>query len=518
MTDSYSPIPRSISTPDSLDTMLGPIEFSDGYPTAESASNLADGLDFLHGVEAFMNSIQGVSLWAMRKGFADVGCNDNEFVIFSEMMDANSLFLTANADTVYFWGNLDLSDGPMVVETPPGALGIFDDFWFRWLGDFGLPGPDRGEGCRYLLIPADYDGPLPEDGFHIRRSRTNLVTMIGRCFLVDNDPAPAVASIKQNLKVGPYVPGGFGTSVGSYLAGTSPLAQLSNPVTPRFVECTGVGFNTIPPNDFGHYVMLNEIVQAESADALDAELAGQFAAIGIVKDEEFAPDDRMRGILENAVAFGNAASRTLGMGAHPRNEFRYYDSTSAWWNMLFEGGYEFQTPPPKILADGSVELSENKGARHLHARTAMFYTCTGITPAMCMYLVGVGSQYLVANVDSTGQPFDGAKSYKMELPSGIPAERFWSTTVYDNQTRSMLQTPQRFPRAGSQSYPTPAAVENADGSTTVYFGPELPEGVSVGNWVQTVAGKGWFQILRFYFPKQSFFDKTWRAGEVEEIA
>ena len=159
-----------------------------------------------------MNSIQGVSLWAIREGFADVGVGDNEFVIFSQMMDAKSLFLTANAD------------GPLVVETPPGALGVFDDFWFRWLGDFGLPGPDRGEGGRYLLIPADYDGPLPEDGFHIRRSRTNLVTMIGRCFLVDNDPVAAVAGIKHALKVGPYVPGGFGTSVGSNLAGAAPLA------------------------------------------------------------------------------------------------------------------------------------------------------------------------------------------------------------------------------------------------------------------------------------------------------
>ena len=517
MTDAYSPIPESITTPDDFDTRLGPIQFRDGYATPETASNVADGLDFLHGVEAFMNSIQGVSLWAIRKGFADVGVKDNEFVIFSEMMDAKSLFLTANADTVYFWGNLDLSDGPLVVETPPGALGIFDDFWFRWLGDFGLPGPDRGEGGRYLLIPPGYDGPLPEDGFHIRRSRTNLVTMIGRCFLVDNDPVPAVASIKDSLKVGPYVPGSFGTSVGSYLAGKAPLAELSDPVTPRFVECTGVEMNTIPPNDFGHYEMLNELVQAESADALDAELAGQFAAIGIVKDEEFAPDARMKAILETAVSFGNAASRTLGTGAHPRDGYRYYDASSAWWNMLFEGGYEFQTPPPKILADGSVEQSENKGARHLHARTSMFYTATGITPAMCMYLVGVGSQYLIANVDANGHPFDGAKTYKMELPAGIPAERFWSTTVYDNQSRSMLQTPQRYPRAGSQSYPTPAAEENADGSTTVYFGPELPDGVPVGNWVQTVPGKGWFQILRFYFPKQSFFDKTWRAGEVEEI-
>jgi hypothetical protein len=255
------------------------------------------------------------------------------------MMDAKSLSLTANADTIYLWGNLNLSDGPLVVETPPQSLGIFDDFWFRWIGDFGLPGPDRGEGGRYLVIPPGYDGPLPDDGFHIRQSRTNLVTVIGRCFLVDNDPEPAVPSVKDNLKVGPYVPGGWGTSVGSYLAGSSPLTTLSEPAAPRFVECTGLELNTIPPNDFGHYEMLNDLVQAESADALDAELAGQFAAIGIVKGEKFDPDPRMREILESAVAYGNAASRTLGTGAHPRDPFRYYDAGSAWWNMLFDGGY-----------------------------------------------------------------------------------------------------------------------------------------------------------------------------------
>jgi len=54
-------------------------------------------------------------------------------------------------------------------------------------------------------------------------------------------------------------------------------------------------------------------------------------------------------------------------------------------------------------------------------------------------------------------PFDGSKTYKVDLPKDIPAARFWSFTVYDNQSRSMLQTPQKYPRAGSQGYPTPAA-------------------------------------------------------------
>jgi hypothetical protein len=255
-------------------------------------------------------------------------------------------------------------------------------------------------------------------------------------------------------------------------------------------------------------------VQLEPAEALDPELAGQFAAIGIVKGEKFAPDARLRAILDGAVAVGNAAARTIGMGAHPGEGFRYYEDATAWWNMLFVGGFEFTNPPPEITADG-VKPYPNKGARRLHSRTSMFYTATAITPAMCMRLTGVGSQYLIANVDPDGDPFDGARSYRLRLPKDIPAARFWSLTLYDNQTRSMLQTPQRYPRAGSQMYPSPAAEAEPDGSIVVYFSPSQPDGVAPGNWIQTDPEKGWFVVLRLYSPLQSFFDKTWRPGEIE---
>ena len=233
--------------------------------------------------------------------------------------------------------------------------------------------------------------------------------------------------------------------------------------------------NTLPPNDFGHFELLDALVQLEPAEALDTELAGQFAALGIVKDEKFAPDARLRKILDDAVAVGNAASRTLGMGAHPTDGFRYYDGDSAWWNTLFVGGFEFTNPPPEITADG-VKPYPNKGARQLHSRTSMFYIATGVTPAMCMRLTGVGSQYLIGNVDPDGEPFDGAKTYRVTLPKDIPAARFWSFTLYDNQTRSMLQTEQLYPRAGSQEYPSPAAESESDGSTVIYFSPTRPDG------------------------------------------
>jgi hypothetical protein len=136
---------------------------------------------------------------------------------------------------------------------------------------------------------------------------------------------------------------------------------------------------------------------------------------------------------------------------------------------------------------------------------------------MIMRIPDVGSQYLMGFLDSDKNPLDGAKTYKVTLPPNIPAGKFWSFTVYDNQSRSMLDTPQRYPRAGSQSYPSPAADPNADGSTTVYFGPKQPEGIKRGNWIQTMPDKGWFTILRLYSPLEPFFTKQWRPSEIELV-
>jgi len=171
-------------------------------------------------------------------------------------------------------------------------------------------------------------------------------------------------------------------------------------------------------------------------------------------------------------------------------------------------------PPPEITPDGAKPYPATTG-RALNSRTAFFYIATGITPAMCMRLTGVGSQYLIVALDSAGKPFDGGRGYKVTLPDGIPAARFWSLTLYDNQTRSMLKTPQRYPRSGSQSYPSPAATAGDGGATTVHFSPTRPDGVAGGNWIQTIPGKGWFGILRLYSPGQPFFDRSWRPTEVD---
>jgi hypothetical protein len=506
---------ESLTTPDKIETRLGTLEFKDGAPSRATLDKAYDHIDFTHAYNAFVNTMSGVSIDAARKGLLSAGVKDNEVIVFSDLMDAKSLFLTANADTVYALGVLDLTKGPMVLEVPPKFLGTIDDYWFRWVIDIGPPGPDRGEGGKYLIVPPGYDGLLPEGGFFTARARTTRVLWFGRAFLENkNDPKPAAEAIRKFTKIYPYEAGGVGPPLAEFLAGKARLGRITPPPPTVFHEGSGKTVNTVPPNDWHFYEMLNEIVQQEPATSLDPELMGSVAAIGIVKGKPFAPDARMKKIMTEALAVGNAASRSLFMS--PRDPSWYYYPGSSWWNYLFETGYQFETPIPLITPEGAKPFSPT-GYRTLDARTNFFYGITGITPGMAMRLTGIGSQYLFASLDANKQYLDGARIYKVTLPKDIPEANFWSLTVYDNMTRSMLDTPQRYPRAGSQSYPSPAAEPNPDGSTTVYFGPEQPAGVERGNWIQTMSGKGWFTILRLYSPLEPFFDKTWRPSEIELV-
>lgn len=507
---------QSLGAADRIETSVGTLEFKDGVPTEATAQKAFDAVDFARALEAYNNSFRGASALALVKGFEGIGAGPGDVVIFSELMDSNSLFLTANADTIYYLTGLDLSKGPIVIEQPANAVGTINDMWFSWIIDIGGPGPDRGLGGKYLIVGPDYDGPLPEGGYFIAHSKTNLALYASRAYLVDGDPKPAAENVKKNLKIYPYQEGSFGTSIAQALEGTVRIGGEPKIPEMKFIEGSGLSVNTIPPSDFGFFEMINENVQSQPATSYDVELAGQLAAIGIVHGKPFAPDARMKKILGDAAAFGQATGRALNWRfamKHP--DWAYYEG-SQWSSMLWEGGANFETPPP-LFEDGMFKPLPPTGARTLDSRAAFYYGYTLDSPGMIMRIPGVGSQYLMAFADGAGEPFDGAKTYKVTLPKDVPAAAFWSFTVYDNQTRSMLQTPQRYPRAGSQSFPSPAAEAAADGSTTVYFGPTKPDGIADGNWVQTDPKKGWFTILRLYSPKPTFFDKTWRPSEIEAV-
>jgi len=262
-----------------------------------------------------------------------------------------------------------------------------------------------------------------------------------------------------------------------------------------FVNVSGKFNNTIHRMDYGIFEEINEVIQAEPAESGDPEILGLLHSIGIKKGQPFKPDARMKKILTEAADVGAATARTIA--ARPQDMFKFYPGESVW-----------STPFP----GGSHEFLDN-GARVLDARTFMHFYATGITPAMTMKMVGKGSQYAVAYLDSEGNAFDGGKTYKVHLPPNVPAKDFWSFTLYDNQTRAMLQTDQQFPVIDNNKK---GLQQNKDGSYDIYFGPKAPAGKEA-NWLQTIPRKGWNMILRLYGPLQPWFDKTWRPSDPQIV-
>jgi hypothetical protein len=147
------------------------------------------------------------------------------------------------------------------------------------------------------------------------------------------------------------------------------------------------------------------------------------------------------------------------------------------------------------------------------ARDFFYYCYTVVTPAMAVSIPGKGSDYAMSFVDANKKPMDGSKTYKVHLPPNVPVNNFWAFTIYDTQTRSMLQTDQPKPSVGSQ---TEGFKVNADGSMDVYFSQKAKEGFE-GIWLQTIPGKSWFTIFRLYGPLEPWLDKTWRPSEVELV-
>jgi hypothetical protein len=424
-------------------------------------------------------------MYSVRKGPRDAGVRDNTIMTMETMMDSTGMYLTPNTVTPQSWVTLDLSKGPIVLEVPPKVLGPVDDAFFRYVTDIGFIGPDKGKGGKYLFLPPGYKGEVP-DGYFVIKSPTFGLWAPWRNFAVDGDVKPALDSLKKNTRI-------------------YPLSQAGNPpATVQNKNGSYVQLNTVPPSNDLFWKYLNEVVQQEPAGFAGPEITGQMRAIGITKGKPFAPDARMKKILTEAAAVGNATARTISLAARGE-EYYMYGKKSAWFNP-FVGGSEF-------LQDG---------ARILDGRTAFHYFATGITPAMSNTKPGEGSAYACIGKDSEGNWFDGGKTYKLTLPANIPHKNFWSMTVYDSQTRSLLQTDYPYPAIGAgagfpkDGSPNGAVQQNADGTTDIYFGPEAPAGKK-SNWIQTAPDRGWFSILRVYSPLENFLDKTWKPGEIELV-
>jgi hypothetical protein len=469
MSNQFTSARAAIAVPDLIASPLGDLHFFDGVPSLESIRTIYDLLDLVRGIEVYLNTIPGASLVAMRNGFRSVGLEGSGVLgCMVPRANSGSFFLTANTETAYGSMFLDLkADGPTVIENPPNSLCVLDDFWFRYVADLGLAGPDRGAGGKYLILPPGYDGEVP-DGYFTYRSPTFTNWLVVR----------ALGGAEDIAKTRVY-----------------PLAKAGDQPPMSYLNIAGKTQNTVHANDFSFYEEINTLIQEEPAGALDPERAGQCAAIGVVKGQPFQPDERMRRILSQAALLGAAAARALTY--KPRDPASYLYPGSNWLSAFPGGSYEFL----------------RNHARLLDARAQFHYFATVITPAMAAATPGTGSAYAYTAMDASGNWLDGAQSYRLTLPPSIPAKNFWSVDLYDTQTRSLLETDNPYPSVMSLGGTVRA---NGDGSTTLYFGPTAPNGQR-SNWVQTMPGKSWFTILRLYGPLQAWFDKSWRPGEIEPV-
>jgi hypothetical protein len=475
-----NPIPSEILTPDTVDTRIGTLQFFDGMPTPETTALVYDHLDLIRGVEAFLNFVPAASVEGLREGMQSIGIDSaSKCMIYKDLMDSNSLFLTGNTDTVYAICLLDLErDGPTVIEVPPGAgPGTVNDAFFRFVIDTGAPGPDRGKGGKYLILPPGFEGEVPDGYFSVTSPTfTNWVPL--RAFLVDGKTDVAVKLWSEGLKI-------------------YPLAQITNPPEMVFINGTGIEFNTVHANNYEFFIELDKVIQKEPLDAFHPELRGLLSSIGMQKGKPFNPDERLKNTLTEAIVIGNATARALAFDPRSDSIYLYEDK---YWYTAFDGG------------DHRWLRDQGAGGRYLDARTLFFYIATVNTPAMVLKMVGAGSQYALNARDSNGEYLDGEKTYKLNIPANVPAKDFWSIVVYDPQTRSMLQTDQPYPSKNNERNRDLAV--NPDGSTDLYFGPTVPSGHEA-NWIQTVSGKAWFLCLRLYGPLEPWFDETWKPGEIE---
>lgn len=468
---------KSIHTPDQVKTSIGTLKFTDGVPLPETVEKVYDYLDTSRAMDAFLKGQPACSIVAIIDGARSLGAVEaHEVTIFDKLMDSKSLFLTANTSTFYAFPDLDLKrDGATVVEVPDGLLGAANDSYFRYVNDLMKAG-------KYLYLPPGYEGDVPR-GYTVLKPKTYRVWICLRASIADGVDK-AAEFVKGSLKV-------------------YPLSKANNPPAMKFISASGKSYNTIHPNNIEFYHHLDKIIQYEPLGMLDPETRGLFAAIGIEKGKTFAPDERMKKILADGVALGNAASRSIVW--HPRYDMnmkgvRIYPDTNSAWIMGYTGR--------NVFFNGKDGMTMNTDAR------VMFhYPYTVITPAMATPKEGKGSDYGIAYLDSEKKAFDGSKTYKLHIPAKPPVKSFWAVTIYDPQTRSMLQTSQAFPTVGSQ---TKGIKMNKDGSTDIYFAPKAPEGYE-NNWMETVPGKSWFTILRMYGPLKPWLDQTWRPGEIELV-
>jgi hypothetical protein len=455
-----------------IETRFGSFAFENGYPTRDAADALLDQLVFNRAIEVYLTQIPAVAVIETRRGFREFGATrPQQVIVWETLMDAQTLLLTANTETVYGLGFLDLAaDGPTVLEAPAKMFGNAMSFLQRFLVDIGPFGPDKGQGGRYLFLPPDYDGDVP-DGYFVIESPTFNVIYGMRGFKVDGRTDEAVELMKQTK--------------------IYPLAHAGAPPPMEFLDGSGQQIDTIHTDTFEFYEQLAQLVDEEPAEVFTPLERSHLASIGIEKGKSFDPTPQQRDLLGEAARAAAAIARANTFASRDPQTYFYDDRH---WQAITDTPYTF----------------ERDGVLLVDRRAWVYYMALGNDPAMMAANVGAGSQYQWTYRDADGDFLDGARDYVLTIPADVPVNNFWSVVVYDALSRSELRNDQPLPSISQ--YTDPAV--NDDGTIDIYFGPTMPDGQD-RNWIQTVPGHGWFPIFRAYGPLEPYYDKSWKLNDVQ---
>ena len=452
--------------------------FAGGYPTGDTAQKAYDGADLNSAIQAYKFFYPTVSIESTWKGNAEAGLStNNQFVIMKG--SPKQLVFTPNSDTPYEGANIDLTDGPMVVELPPGPLMcVVNDLNQRYVMDMGLPGPDAGKGGKQVILPPGYKGKVPA-GYFAGTPTTNRVLLLVRAIPPAGDVDAAVAMLK-----------------------TVKMYPLNNPAAASKVTWFDVGdkhidFTAVPfEKTIGYWNQLAEVINREPAYEGYRMEYGLLASLGIEKGKPFSPDTRMQGILVKAAQIANDQMRVQSFSDRRPDRVAWPDRKWEWATLRPENG-TFDTATYKDL----------------EAREKWFYQAQIESPAMFRRSAAAGSLYWLGTRDGNGAFLDGSKTYKLTVPQPVPAKLFWSLTIYDPDTRSEIVTDQG--KAALRSL-FELKGKGGSGALDLYFGPKAPAGHE-SEWIQTIPGKGWFTYFRIYGPEAAAFDGSWKPADFMEV-
>jgi len=492
-------VKRVDMSPDRFEAVAA-AEFEGGFPTDAAATALTEELFFQRAVQSYLWALPAVNMFAMKKGLGEVaGYGYNVMSVYEKRLKPNTIITTPNSDVIYCIGFADLSEtGPLVLEAPAKIQGLLDDFWHRPLtgpeidgvqyrGDIGIPGPDRGKGGKYLIVPEGDDAELPEDagGYFVFTSKTNGVFIFQRGFFTSvDDLSPGIAAV-EGLVV-------------------RPLRGDARPMT--FEHVSDLPANALFPHDGTYFDLLNELIQGERLDTVDPYMHGMLAALGIAKGKEFAPSERQRELL------GTAAQTAWKMA---KNIAAHYDAedNGLWWedrHWVAHAKTELDDFMHTLLDEQWRDRTT--GHTDVNAKAHMFINAYSISTGMISSIVGMGAKYGAAYKDRNGDYLRGEHTYRIDLPADPPANILWSVTIYDAETAAGVD-------AEEQTYPSLNSMNdlefNDDGSVTFHVGPQPPDGAR--NWLKTIPGRGWFGLIRWYGPTQEFFDRRYKPGDFVKV-